>query len=361
MRIVVLNERRLEREWMVRALVGAGDDVEGVADSHAALTAVGREPPQVVLACLGGSGGAEIVRALHAADASGQIYLVVVVEGTCADVPAILSAGAHDFMRRPILPVDVLLRVQGSVRALRWARSVGRPTSFDAPSGLDFASLRAWKALGDLVASDLAQVVNEPLTMTRGWPARFHPDAAGTAGTAVRDRVRGATISMSLVGEQIEVRLSVAADPGTRVLLAKGLLDDPGAGAEVLDDVLRELANTAGGAVKRAALADDVTLTTGIPVNDDPVRPAPGSGLQAWTATFAAGHGCLGLVGEIRRHVSRFVPASSLREGMILLHDIRGDGGAVLVTAGSRLTSSTASRLTRILDPQCMIEVATAA
>ena len=45
---------------------------------------------------------------------------------------------------------------------------------------------------------------------------------------------------------------------------------------------------------------------------------------------------------------------------MVIVHDVRSESGALLVTAGSRLTKTTAERLGRLLGPKVFVEVACA-
>jgi hypothetical protein len=46
---------------------------------------------------------------------------------------------------------------------------------------------------------------------------------------------------------------------------------------------------------------------------------------------------------------------------MVLVNDLCTEGGVLLVTAGSRLTSSTAGRLAQLLGERFVVEVACAA
>jgi hypothetical protein len=137
------------------------------------------------------------------------------------------------------------------------------------------------------------------------------------------------------------------------------LLGDPSAHDEATRDALRELANTAGGALKRAALTESITLTTGIPCDDSASR-FPGKHL-CWSLKLEGGAGCLAVVGEIRSRSNERISAARLTEGMILAHDIRNEGGVLLVPAGSRLTATSATRLAAMLGPRFFVEVAPAA
>jgi CheY-like chemotaxis protein len=350
MRVVLLNDKRPERESMVRTLQQASCLVEPVSDAKGALAAIARESPHVVLLALPGTGGAELIRLLRGADASGQAYLVALIDATPGgrEISAALAAGAHDFLRRPVADLELVERIKAPTRLLKWAQSVSSPAVFDFSNALDVSRLRAWQNMGPVVAEDLAQVLGQPLETAKGWPKRF---ARG---------VRGATIPLSLASDETELRVSIVVDPPTQAWLSGVLLGDPNAGDAAIEDVLRELANTAGGAVKRAALPENITLTTGMPVNDSAVR-FQGEGFQSWTVSPDGGKACIAIVGEIRKRENQRVPASKLREGMVLVHDLRSESGALLVTAGSRLTSTTAARLAQMLGERFLVEVACAA
>lgn len=349
MRVLLLNDKRPERESMVRALQQASCLVEPFGEVKGALAAITREPPQVIVFAMPASGGAELVRLLRGADGSGHAYLVAIVDATPAgrEIPPVLAAGAHDFVRRPVIDTELVERVKAPTRLIKWAQSVSKASMFDFSSAIDLSRLRIWQDMGSIVAEDLAQMVG-PLEIAKGWPKRFGRG------------VRGATIPMSLASEQTEVRVSIVIDPPTVEWLGGALLGDANAGDAAIDDVLRELANTAGGAVKRAALPENVTLTTGMPVNDTAVR-FQGESIQSFVATADGGKASIAIVGEIRRRENQRLPASKLREGMVLVHDLRSESGALLVTAGSRLTSTTATRLAQMLGERFLVEVACAA
>jgi hypothetical protein len=83
--------------------------------------------------------------------------------------------------------------------------------------------------------------------------------------------------------------------------------------------------------------------------------------IRTWTVPVSGGRHCLAIVGEIRSLANARVPASKLREGMVLTHDLRNESGALVVTAGSRLTSSTAERVAKLLGDRFSVEVASAA
>jgi CheY-like chemotaxis protein len=347
MRVVLMNDNRPERDSMVRVLQQASCIMEPFGDAKGAMAAIARESPQVIVLGMPANGGAELIRLLRGADASGHAYVLAIVAGTPGgrEIAPVLAAGAHDFLRRPFVEAELVERVKAPARLIKWAGSISQQGVFDLSSSVDISRLRVWQSVGTLVAHDLAQLVGHPLETFKGWPRRFGRGA------------RGATIAMSLASDQVEVRLSIVVDPPTALWLGAALLGDPKPADAAIDDMLRELANTAGGAVKRAALPEGISLTAGLPINDNSPR-FQGEGVQTFTATADGGQACIGIVAEIRRRENQRVPASHLREGMVLVHDLRSESGALLVTAGSRLTSTSASRLAQMLGERFVIEVA---
>lgn len=331
---------------MIRILPADVYRVEAVGDEQAALAAIVREAPQVIVVAVPSKGGPDLVRRLRGADASGQACLLAILEAAPSgkEIANLVAAGAHDFMRRPILDAELVERIKAPSRLLRWARSVTKPASFDFSGSVDVSQLQAWENLGTLVAEDLTQITSQTYTVSPGWPARF------THG------VESATIPMSLAEDRLEVRISIAVDSLTLSWLREALLGDAAADEAATDDVLRELANTAGGAVKRAALCENITLTTGLPVNDQ-AASFPGDH-HCWTLAPENGDACIAVIGQIRSHENQRVAASKLAEGMVLAHDLRNEGGILLAPAGARLTKSTATKLAAMLGPRFFLEVA---
>jgi FixJ family two-component response regulator len=350
MRVVLLNDNRAERDSMVRVLRRASPVVEAFSDANGAVASITGEAPEVIVVAMSSYGGPELIRLLRGADVSGHAYLLAVIPGTLGgrEILPALAAGAQDFIRRPVVDAELVERVKAPMRMLKWARSVTKPAVFDLSMATDIRGLRVWQIMGAVVAEDLSQMVGQPLETTKGWPKRFGRD------------VRCATIPMSLPSDQVELRVSVVIDAASVNWLGNALLGDPRPADAALDDLLRELANTAGGAVKRAALPENVTFTAGLPISGR----APhfqGADIQSFTLSADLGKACIAIVAEVRKRENLRVLACDLREGMVLVHDLRSRNGALLVTAGSRLTSTAAARVAMVLGERFVIEVSCAA
>jgi hypothetical protein len=223
-----------------------------------------------------------------------------------------------------------------------------KKAAFDWSTCLDLRRLTACREMGRIVGEALGQLVGQSLETTEGWSPELERE------------LYGATIPMSLATEQSEVRVSIVTDLDSLRVLAGLLLGDANAPRAALDDIMREMANTAGGAVKRVALSEDISLTTGLPADDSAV-PTAGETTRCWVASLAEPKLCIGIVGEVRRRENQRVAASALREGMVVAADLWSESGALVVRAGTRLSATTAQRLATILGQRFVVEVACAA
>jgi CheY-like chemotaxis protein len=332
---------------MIRVLKEALCQVEGVGSLKEALAAIARERPDVIVASIEPGGGADVVRQLRNA---GDAHILALIDGDRRpwDIPTLLAAGADGVMRAPIAEAELLARVKQSPRRMiSRAQRMAAP-ALDRSAAAVVSGLQAWQNMGALAVNDIVQMVGEPLRVCDRAPSGF---AGG---------LRGATIPMSLASANIEAHVSVVTDENGRHWLGRRLLGEERASEASLDDVLRELANVAGGALKRAALAESVILTTGLPLSNHAVR-LTGHGVRCWTVTLEDGVERIAVVGELHHVETRRVPASGLREGMVLTCDLRSANGQLLVTAGSRLTNTTATRLAKLLGSRIFVEVACAA
>jgi len=346
-RIVLLSDKKIEREALVRALEAY--HVEAVQDEATALQVIARESPRVIVFAVPPKGGPDLARRLRAADASGQAFLIAILESSSSgkEVSHLVAAGVHDFIRRPVIDSDLVERVKAPARLIGWVRSLSLHAAFDFSGKLDLTQLRAWANLGSIIGDDLSQMAGQTLAVSEGWPKHFD-------GT-----LRNATLPMSLAGDQLEVRISIVADTRSLGWIRAVLLGDENADLAAADDALRELANTASGAFKRAAACENIVLTTGLPISGGK-ESFPGNS-NCWSLALADELGCLALAVQIVERENQRVPASKLTEGMVLAHDLRNDGGILLVPAGSRLSGTSAARLAKMLGDSIYLEVAPAA
>jgi len=296
-------------------------------------------PPHVLLFLLPEANGPELLRGLCAADTTGAIYVICVVPEThpARAVSSAFAAGCHDVLRAPFGLQELRSRINVRQRLRRWITNRLRleeaSKSQRIPTVVEL--LCSWQNLGDVIADDLESLLGRSLIIEENWPE-------------FGNSLQLAAISMTLASEQLELCISIAADARARSWLGENLLGDPAAPDEALDDVMREMANISGGALKRAALAEGPVLSTGIPV-DGRSLPERDSGARCWTVPVAEGV-TIAVIGEVRRRANRQIPARRLIEGMIVVKDVLSHAGVLLLPGGTRLTSTTASRLSNLLD-----------
>jgi len=195
--------------------------------------------------------------------------------------------------------------------------------------------------MGEVVAADLSQMIGE-LEISEGWQ--------------VVGELRGACIPMSVASESAEIRVSIVVDEKLVSSLAEALLGDAEAPSDMLEDMLREMVNTAGGTVKRAAADDGIVVTTGLPVNEQRT-PKRNEQTRCWTLRVVGSKMQLGVIGEILRHPTERRPARHRRDCMVVSRDVHDASGAAVVASGTRLTSTSIARIQAVLGGHVAVEV----
>lgn len=337
--LVVADQKNL-RESAARILQNAEYRVEQ-ADSRGALQLLDRLRLDT-LVVVWSPAAAAIVRRLRSLDSlKTSLVLAVLEQQPSSEITAVYAAGVDDFMRAPISKEELLGRLQ----ALRRRAHSEAGEARDWSDGVDLTRLDAWSQLGALVAEDIAQL-SGPIDVTEV------PELEG--------QLRLGAITLSLASDETEMRVSVGVEAAAAKALGALLLGDEAAPPAAIDDMLRELANTAGGAVKRAALLEHVTTTTGLPVNETRTITAD-AGRRCWLAAIRGTTVRMGFIGEVSKRANQRVSAAELREGMVLARDIHNHHGVLVMASGTRLTATSASRVASLLGDRFVVEVACAA
>jgi hypothetical protein len=227
-----------------------------------------------------------------------------------------------------------LARLAGLTRVRAWA-TLDKPLA--AATVFDLETLQVWRGLDAIVTAEVGEMLGTHFNREAPRDAKIH-----WAGT----------VPLSLPAEQLELRIGVGLELSASELFIKEVL----AGDTTLDaisDALREIANVAGGAIKRAALGEGVAITIGMPSNDS-IFSAPSA--RTWSVTSPSGlRVTFAAVAIACQH--RPVTRSALREGMVVATDVRTRAGMLLVSAGTYLTVTTAEHLSRLLDANVYIDV----
>jgi two-component system KDP operon response regulator KdpE len=115
-RILIVDDEPSILATMAPLLRGRGYDVSTATSGHAALEAVDRQPPQLVILDLGlpDLDGIEVTRRLR--EGRAIPILVLSARGAERDKVAALDAGADDYVTKPFGAEELLARVRAALR-----------------------------------------------------------------------------------------------------------------------------------------------------------------------------------------------------------------------------------------------------
>jgi DNA-binding response OmpR family regulator len=262
-----------------------------------------------------------------------RVYVIAMsARASADDFRAADKAGVDDFLRVPVLPEELLMRVRAPERIATWANAATRNHCSQALS-----KIRAWNELETLIGQEMSEMFGCDLV---------------TDDYSASQIVHAGHIAISIVYDRVQIRLALGTDAlGTQALVAHLLGGD--SRPEAVADALRELANVAAGAFKRAALADGANVAISIPSNQNLFQTGEG---RRWTlrGNNSVSLACVSVAQSIP---PKRVPANKLEEGMVVIRDIRSAAGALLLPAGTSLTATTAQRLAGMLGNTGIVEV----
>ncbi|HEY4058046.1 MAG TPA: hypothetical protein VGM39_15635 [Kofleriaceae bacterium] len=150
-------------------------------------------------------------------------------------------------------------------------------------------------------------------------------------------------ISLTFTNDRLMIQLGIGIDERGRSHLQQILLGGDGSD-EVLRDALREMANTAGGAISRKGLQEGRDIALGLPSNDNEFTEASGK-RRAWHMTNGEGLR-IECVASARKSDPYLVPASALVEGMVVVAVLNDAKGKMLAAPGTRVTTGLARTIT---------------
>ena len=121
MRILIVDNDPAALAALRQALARAGHEVLSASDGREALEVVRSGACRLVISDweMPGMGGPDLCRAIREGDAAGYVYVILLSSRGCAaDSLEGLEAGADDFMRKPVNPAELALRVRIGERIL---------------------------------------------------------------------------------------------------------------------------------------------------------------------------------------------------------------------------------------------------
>src|SRR5436190_22324913 len=112
-RVLVVDDDALVRRMLARSLAAEGFEVEGAADGGAALAAVERSAPDLVVldVAMPGLDGLAVCRRLRATGMRGSI-LMLTARDAVADRVVGLEAGADDYLVKPFAMEELVARLR---------------------------------------------------------------------------------------------------------------------------------------------------------------------------------------------------------------------------------------------------------
>ena len=309
MKTLVAVRNSQEREWLRRTLAAQGHDV--LAPAPAQLVPVLDQSPEYELAVVDPHTAPDCVQLVRR---RGPEALLIAWLPTGDMAQESLDSGADDFLCGAPHGGALMARIELA------RRNLGEHKPGDVLNRL-------------LHGADTARLLSQEIGAMFGLPLREEP-----VNGVIPDL--GAELVATCPDTKDELRIAVGLSSDGARSLGLHVFGEPQP-EEVLADALREVVNGVGGAFKRMALAQGQTFALGVP-HDCP-GPMVRDGEREWVA---AGDG-VGFHVAFHRGLSNVarVPASMLKPGMVLRHEVRTATGVLLVASGMALTEATTTRL----------------
>ena len=336
MKVLIASRTSRDHDRFAKALRSVGHDITYIDSPDKLPGALAAGVPDVAIVC---SHDESWIAPLRLSP-TGHIYLIVALtELSGAAVRQAFELGADDVMKRVSSGAEVVGRVEAVTRIRHWVPRM--PANFLAGDDFDVLGLHTIQMLDSMLADELAQMVGVPLESSGDLPAGVEFAAA---------------VPLNLPSESVELSLVVGVESDSASAFSELLFGEV-VPSDVITDAVREFANTAGGAFKRAAMAEGHTFSLGLPVDHHAISPP--AGVKGWVLHSD------GVRLTIWVNASCSAPThsatSDLREGMVLTQPVRNAAGMVLVAAGSVLTERTVNRLVQMVGPATLVEVQKAA
>lgn len=336
MQVLIASKSTRDYDRFAKALQSVGHELVYCASPEEVAAQVATGTPDIAIVSSTEDAWISPIRSV----ATGHTYLIITLaELAGSAVRDAYVAGADDVMKRVASSAEIVGRVEALNRIQQWLPKM--PADFGKSDGFDVLSLRTVEMLDSLLADELAQMVGMPLESDPKLPAGVEYAAA---------------IPLNLPSESVEMSLVVGFEADSANAISELLFGEV-VPPEVMVDAVREFANTAGGAFKRAAMAEGHTFSLGLPVDKQSITPP--AGVKGWVLHSD------GVRVTVWVHANASAPVhvstGDLKEGMVLTQPVRNAAGMVLVTAGSVLTERTVNRLLEMVGPGVMVEVQNAA
>jgi hypothetical protein len=313
MRVLIGTSEAAERKRLV-ALLGSKFDASEAATPAALATQLAAGPAVAVV------DAAQIKVVKQAACERVYVIALVPAQPTSTQFWLAYTNGADDVLRTGACKEEVFGRIEARERLRSWA---ALPATSDDP----FTKLVSWQKLEEIVTTELSSLLGVEFA------------SAPSNGNVVA----AAELPLVCASHKIELTLGIGIDAASKTMFQNLALGGD-TSAEALADGMRELANTAAGAVKRTVMLDGIEFTIGLPRNANPFAQQTGRRWNAAHADLAIACIAVSAASAPSRVLGR-----QLREGMVLTRDVLNVSGTLLAPGGTYLTRNMAERLGQLL------------
>lgn len=285
----------------------------------------------------------EVIEGVRRAAPRGCLVLVLTNKPVPHTIGAAFAAGADDFMVKPFVREELLARVRQPPRATHVSSAMSDTVAA-------FTKLECWSTFAETTANCLRDTFGREIEHIKPVESGFSASHAST-------------LSLSLPDMNAEFKLTLETDGAAIQSISQSVFGE--VTNNVLWDVVKEMANTVGGAFMRAGLNESVQMTMSLPSEVDAPRVATlfqyiDASTSCWLRDKESG-GTIKLHLGVRSRRNVVVSVARLREGMVLAQDLTTSSGTLLLKAGTRLTSTSSERVAKILGNDYAVEVAEAA
>ncbi|HEY4056014.1 MAG TPA: hypothetical protein VGM39_05370 [Kofleriaceae bacterium] len=325
--LVAIGDAR-ERKRIVALLVAASHEV-----TESVIAPVGAGLMGIDVAFV----DAAMVGKLRAAPQRIYLIAVVGVASPPSEYASAFTAGADDAMRINAPKEEVCGRAGALARINSWACPPRTVTQ-------RLATIPVWDTIDQIVSTEIGELFGEAVSLE---PAE------------TTDVVETSVIPLTLPSQQLQIRIGLGIDVSTLGTLQSTLLGGD-TSQSAIADAMREFANTAGGALKRAAFGAGVEFTIGLPSNGNVIAQGASRSQRTWKLRAASGvtFTCIAIASS---SAPKVLTIRDLREGMVVARDVHNAVGVLVVPAGTSLTRNTVDQLGRILGAAANVEVNDAA
>lgn len=329
-RVLLADDDKVSAKIVSLGLERAGFLVTIVADGRAAEERLAAESFDAFVTdwMMPERDGIDVVRRMRSGPSRGAEPFVVVM--SVLSIPSArahaVEAGADEFLAKPFAPAAL-------AKLLHAGRAAARTTVPPVAGSHAITRLAVWSSLQEATRAVIEETLNAPVS-------------AGSAQIANDVSDYAVACAMTDAEHQLELTVLLTASNASLGELGRLMLDD--ASLDVGQAAVGELSNIVAGRMKTHFMAEGYTFSLAIYGEADEAKQG------AYEALSVASSAVTLVAGERAALSARFfvrpsgaveISGAELYEGIVLAEDLVTDRGALLLPAGTRLTTSAIKRV----------------